>query len=251
MMLEIRGAHTIGNTIRMVKLPLILLDSLCYAGAIGQFYWLTKVLEERLAQVDEKDPMIVSVRALRLSLTGGYETDLAQLYGEKDWKLAAERARTPATDKYCRELENATPTQLVAASFILYGALIIGGGKATQKKVRNVFPGYTHALYDVSDDMLSARKAFRECFNDIGKAHPGKCQELVAEAGRFMRLNNTVVVSVSVVPTWWWRVATVLAITAAATAAVRVAKPASSLSVANGTGLGLGLGLGLGMYMRR
>jgi hypothetical protein len=43
----------------------------------------------------------------------------------------------------------------LAASFILYGALVIGGGKQTQSKVRKVFPKYDHVLFDVAEVSLS------------------------------------------------------------------------------------------------
>ncbi len=42
---------------------------------------------------------------------------------------------------------------LVSASFIIYGALVVGGGRATQARVRNVFPDCEHRLYDVTVDM--------------------------------------------------------------------------------------------------
>ena len=37
------------------------------------------------------------------------------------------------------------------ASFILYGALVIGGGKQTQAKVKRVFPNCEHVLFDVAE----------------------------------------------------------------------------------------------------
>ena len=70
-------------------------------------------------------------------VTPGYASDLKQLYGE-EWLEIAAAARTPATASYVAELEAADPVSLVAAAFILYGALVVGGGKATQAKVRSV-----------------------------------------------------------------------------------------------------------------
>ncbi len=49
------------------------------------------------------------------------------------------------------------PVELVAASFILYGALVIGGGRATQKKVKKVFSSCSHRLFDVAEDMKAKR----------------------------------------------------------------------------------------------
>ena len=53
-------------------------------------------------------------------------------------------------------LDNAGPVELVGAAFILYGALVIGGGKNTQKRVKRVLPGCDHVLFDVADDMPAA-----------------------------------------------------------------------------------------------
>ncbi len=57
--------------------------------------------------------------------------------------------------------------ELIAAAFILYGALVVGGGKKTQEKVSRIYPDCEHALFDVreDDDMLKARKAFRQLFS--------------------------------------------------------------------------------------
>merc|ERR1740130_901611 len=50
MMASIRGKHSMANTIRFFKLPLILTDQRLYAGAITQFMWVTKALETRLRE---------------------------------------------------------------------------------------------------------------------------------------------------------------------------------------------------------
>jgi heme oxygenase len=217
MMLAIRTSHTWGNRVRMLKLPLILTDMKLYAGAIANFYWLTRALELALASKDKADdPILAPVRALGLRLTEGYEADLAELFGEDSWQAAATRARTRVTEAYVTTIEAADSVQLVAASFILYGALVIGGGKQTQAKVRKVFPRCTHALFDVAQDMSAARSAFRACFNDIGKRFPQHHETLVSEASRFMQLNNQVVLSIRCLPFWWMHAAGVAAVAAGA-----------------------------------
>ena len=245
MMRAIRGGHTLGNRIRMLKLPLILTDSQLYGGAIANFYWLTRALERALDDpIAQSHPVLAPVRALGLRLTAGYEKDLAQIFGPR-WEAVAAGARTAATDAYVAEIEQAEPARLVAAAFILYGALVIGGGRQTQAKVRKVFSGCDHALYDVADDMSQARKAFRECFNSIGERFPEhreviircKCKHtrtlchmlalrvillphhharLCREAAEFMQRNNSVVLSVRCLPTWWWRAVGVAALAIAA-----------------------------------
>ena len=136
MMKSISSGHDRANRMRMLKLPLIFTEAKLYAGAIAQFYWLSDALEAQLRRHAEH-PMVATVAALGLCVTPGYAADLKQLYGE-EWLEIAAAARTPATASYVAELEAADPVSLVAAAFILYGALVVGGGKATQAKVRSV-----------------------------------------------------------------------------------------------------------------
>ena len=214
MMRSIGAAHTLGNRVRMVKLPLIFTDQRLYAGAIANFYWLTLALEKQLMSVQD-DPLVS--RVLELGLTGtakGYEKDLAELLGPDGWEAAAVAARTPSTEAYIVILENSSPVQLVSAAFILYGALVIGGGKMTQAKVQKVFPKCTHVLFDVAEDIQEARSDFRKCFNEMGEEYPEHADELVAEAKKFMDLNNTVVFSIRCLPYWWWQAVAVTTVTA-------------------------------------
>lgn len=224
MMASIRTSHSIGNTIRMVKLPLIFTDPRLYGGAIANFYWLTKTLETCLDQASTSDPdgLVAELcKALPLHAAPGYEADLAQLFGE-DWQEQAARARTPATDAYCTTLKEAGPVELVAAAFILYGALVIGGGKSTQRKVRKIFPSCEHKLFDIAENMVDARRQFKAAFNGIADAHPEHAEALVQGAAHFMALNNTVVISIRCLPSWWWPAAAVsVALTAITVAWIR------------------------------
>ncbi len=195
MMRGIRSGHTRGNTIRMLKLPLVLTEEALYAGAIAQFYLLTEQVEKALARHAGGD-LAERVRGLGLRVTPGYEADLAELMGP-DWRAGAERACTRATREYCAALEAADEVETVAASFILYGALVVGGGKSTQAKVRKIFPRCSHALFDVGEDMKALRASFKACFDGIGHAFPELKERLVREATRFMALNNTVVISIN------------------------------------------------------
>lgn len=101
-----------------------------------------------------------------------------------------------------------------------YGALVVGGGKQTQKRARRVLPACDHRLFDVADDMPAARLQFREAFDAIGRNHPQHFDTIVANAARFMSLNNGVIVSVRTVPFWSWRLAAVTAAAAAVSVAV-------------------------------
>ena len=104
-------------------------------------------------------------------------------------------------------IKTADATQLTAATFILYGALVIGGGKATQAKVKKIFSAHSHVLFDVAEDMPGIRATFKALYKEIGDVYPAEREKLVHEAARFMDLNNTVVTSIRCLPIWWWKVA--------------------------------------------
>ena len=194
MMQAIQRGHSFGNRVRMLKLPLIFAEEPLYGAAIAQFYWLSATLERRL-EANSDDPMVKRVAGLGLHVTPGYESDLEQMLGS-DWKSCVGREMTAATASYIRELEEASPVQLCAAAFILYGALVVGGGKMTQAKVRKIFPNCDHKLFDVANDMKTMRQQFKNTFTALGRAHPEHFATLETEAARFMGLNNTVVLSI-------------------------------------------------------
>jgi hypothetical protein len=218
MMKAIRAGHSFGNYVRMLKLPLVFLEPHLYAGAITQFYWLSSTLEAQLAKHHDH-PMIQRIAALKLCVTPGYESDLKQLFGE-EWHAIAAREKTAATVAYMETLERADAVALTAAAFILYGALVVGGGKMTQRKVRKVIPTCEHKLFDVHDDMKVARQSFKNTFTAIGKEFPEHFAALEADAARFMALNNTVVISVRCWGTRATKIACLVTAVGAATAAV-------------------------------
>jgi len=199
MMKGIHTQHSWGNRVRMLKLPFILLDRSggMYAGAIAQFYFLTAHLEDALA-LQASHPWVEKLLALKMERRGGYEADLRQLLGP-DWRGVAESLKTSATKNYCDTLDAASPESLVAAGFILYGALVVGGGKATQAKVRGIFPSCDHVLFDFGNHN-KLRRDFRRLFDGLGSAEDvNGCSALdflPQEASVYMGMNNEVVLSV-------------------------------------------------------
>ncbi|QDZ21992.1 hypothetical protein HOP50_06g45330 [Chloropicon primus] len=195
LMKAIRKGHSVGNTIRMFKLPLVFTEEALYADAIAQFYLVTAKLEEVMGRFEGSSGMLSRVKELGLRCAPGYASDLEELNGAA-WRDQAERSMTAATRAYCDVLESSGEVELTAAAFILYGALVVGGGKSTQAKVRKIFPRCSHKLYDVGGDMKALRADYRRTFTDIGKRWPEHFVRLEEQAARFMALNNTVVVSI-------------------------------------------------------
>jgi hypothetical protein len=181
------------------------------------------VLESALAA--GSSPLLLPLKALGLKAAPLYAADLAQLLGPR-WEERVPALTIPATKAYAAELQAAARAgdgaALLAAAFILYGALVVGGGKATQAKVRRVFPGCEHALFDVmGEDVKGARGRFRECFDGVGEKHPEKAGEIEGAARKFMGRNNEVIAGVSVVGPRLRRWGTWAALAGGAYAAVR------------------------------
>ena len=124
-----------------------------------------------------------------------------------NWRDEVNKVRTSATNKYAKELRNATDVELCSAAFILYGALVIGGGKATQKRVKRVLRKCDHVLFDVSENIIHARQRFKNSFYVLGKKYPEHFDEYVANASRFMKRNNQVVLSIRCLPFWCYNTA--------------------------------------------
>ena len=83
MMDAIKSKHARGNAIRYFKLPLILLDSKLYGGAICQFYFLTLTLEstidKKLSEGGNNEMIEFLKDGLGLKpVAAGYEKDLKQ-----------------------------------------------------------------------------------------------------------------------------------------------------------------------------
>ena len=180
----------------------------------------TAATDEYVAALRNADPveLVAHVRrAIDLKdLAPGYAADLRQIFGDGAWPAA-----TAATEEYLKALRRAGPVEVVAALFILYGALVVGGGKQTQSKVKRLLPGCDHVLFDVSEDMRAARRRFKNAFTSIGKDHAGvaavapECaDDLVRYASLYMRRNNAVVLSARVTPAWFWPAVTVGAVAA-------------------------------------
>jgi len=213
MMKGIRSKHERGNAIRYFKLPMILLDSRLYGGAISQFYLLTLTMEAELDKKVAEGSEIITLLmdGLKLNkIAPGYEMDLKQLFGSDDWMTQVEKTKSSATENYISLIKNASEVELCSIAFILYGALVVGGGKSTQRKAKKVIKNCDHALFDISDNMLQTRKNFKHTFQDLGEKYCHRFDEFVSNAQRFMGKNNEVVLSIRCLPHWWVRVAGII-----------------------------------------
>ncbi|GMI37039.1 hypothetical protein TrCOL_g7839 [Triparma columacea] len=203
MMSSIRSRHSRGNMIGFLKLPLIFTSPTLYAGAIAQFYLLTLLLES--GELKGEGPMFRKLKedlALK-PLAPGYASDLSDLLGPS-WSAKLQDLYLPVTLDYASQLKSSSDSSLCSALFILYGALVIGGGRSTQKRVKKVpaLRGCGHVLFDVDEDMMKARGRFRKAFDELVRDNPEEEEKLVKEVVRWMGMNNKVVMGIKCTPTW-------------------------------------------------
>ena len=120
-----------------------------------------------------------------------------------NWKTRVEAMKTTSTENYVRDIKNAPDIELCVAAFILYGALVVGGGKSTQRKAKKVITNCDHTLFDISDNIVESRKKFKTAFRVLGETYPQHFDAFVSNAQKFMGKNNEVVLSIRCLPFWW------------------------------------------------
>lgn len=153
---------------------------------------------------------VISLRAkfkTRPKFTEGYAKDLAHLLGD-GWQDIVDGWTTAPAREYAALLEGADECQLVAAIFILHGPLVIGGGAALKPRVRKAFGNDATNVFEcvVGPGRGKRRKEFIECFDGLlgeeAKDMAAKEKSIVAACGKFMALNNEMMMAVTQRP-WW------------------------------------------------
>jgi hypothetical protein len=219
----IRSPHTIGQTLRNAALAAgILTDKKCYAELLGQFYIATAALEKRIDELllesDKNDQqskksssrylLLREVNGLGYRFKEGYEKDLECLLGYDKWRKILNSWTTKPALEYARELEVADESKLIAAAFILWGPLVIGGGAALKPRVEKSFgSGAIHVFKDVTGPSgggrVGRRSKFIEVFDqllDSETISDEKKKEffdsIVLHAGNFMAKNNDMMMAV-------------------------------------------------------
>merc|ERR1712032_13725 len=197
---------TKGQALRMGLVATGLLSDVnCYTEALIQFYVCTKALDERLNRC--KLDIVVKVRDSlhKYAFVAGYEADLQQLLGEECWE-AEVRARTnPAASKYCNYLRECDDLELVAAVYVLYGALVIGGGAAMEPRVKKRF-GAAKLFESVIGPGRAERKGeFIALYDELLQAEDNERREkIVLATTQFMERNNALMLGMCKKPYWYY-----------------------------------------------
>ena len=205
---EIKVKHTVGQRLRTVLVAAgVLTDKICYAELLAQFYVTTKALELRLEERREDSNIVQKIVQLKpgYNFTKGYELDEQHLLGE-NWK---ERINTmiskPAND-YIYLIQNANDAELVAATFILWGPMIIGGGAALYPRIRRIFGKDATNVFEnvIGSGRAQRKRDFIEMFDSIVSIEENEkmFREIVKTSGKCMEMNNKMMVAVRERP-WW------------------------------------------------
>ena len=224
----IRTSHKIGQTLRTAALTAgLLTDANCYAELLGQFYVVTSALEQRMQELmlspkDEKNSsptrrnklLVAKVKTLGYSFAHAYARDLHALLGSNWLDIIHSWTSEPAS-RYIQRLRYATDAECVAAAFILYGPLVIGGGAMLKPRVERAFGSDATNVYtDVTDSARGGRSQRRREFIDfydtlLDDHTDGDSRDdatfatIVQASGEFMELNNQMMVAVKQTP--WWK----------------------------------------------
>lgn len=208
-MKAIREAHFRANRIRgLLTIAGLFSDRFVYREVISMFYVVTEALEVALlakefSKNDVDAAVCRAVLALGYRFTKAYEKDLAFLFGnDNDWKTQVEKVvrKYPFVREYTQFIQSMeSGEELAGAAFVLWGALVIGGGAVAQPRVEALCgKEATHLFADVTGPGRTARKArFSETFDSFSSS-----TMIVETARTCMQYNNDMLGSFKRNP-WW------------------------------------------------
>eukprot|EP00928_Gymnodinium_smaydae_P027149 TRINITY_DN21084_c0_g1_i1.p1 TRINITY_DN21084_c0_g1~~TRINITY_DN21084_c0_g1_i1.p1 ORF type:complete len:288 (+),score=35.40 TRINITY_DN21084_c0_g1_i1:53-865(+) len=203
---SIRRSHTKGQMLRMGLVATGLLsDKNCYTEALIQFYVCTKALEERLKT--SKSNIVANVRTAlaKYNFVDGYEADLKQLLGKATWQVDVQTRSNPAAVEYCKYLGECDDMELVAAVYVLYGALIIGGGAAMEPRVKKRFGAVSLFQKVIGPGRDERKSEFIALYDNLLNAQDqDSFEKIVASTAQFMERNNALMLGMRKKPFWYY-----------------------------------------------
>jgi Heme oxygenase len=236
-MKAIRSAHFQSNRMRaVIVLAGLFTDLRIYRDVIAIFYAITKEMEDKLLELQAKDPndsICGKLLALGYRFTDDYEKDLAYLYSKEknaaaDWKSEVQvlLRQTPAASAYRERIRAMTSgAQVAGAVFCVWGGLVIGGGAVAMPRVKaNYGIEATHLYSSVTGPGREERKrAFVQAWDDLTEqaSTDDDFATIVQSSRECMQCNNDVFSSLIRNP--WWLSPLVVTSVVVAVAAVSVA----------------------------
>merc|ERR1719245_459045 len=110
----------------------------------------------------------------------------------------------PSSQEYARKIEEGTIAFKYAAAFILFGALVIGGGAALEPRVRKSFNCGDLFKFVIGSGRADRRKEFIESFDAVASPNDSIFDEIVASAEECMGYNNKLMVALQRRPYWYY-----------------------------------------------
>jgi hypothetical protein len=232
-MKSIRSAHFRANRIRAVlTVAGLFTDKNVYTQVLSLFYVLTRELEIKLQAESKSNEICRKIVALGYHFTDQYEQDLEFLYGTPRWKDLVEDLvqKNRKACEYRDKIRNSYHGhELAGVAFVLYGALIIGGGAAAKPRIEKRFGSLAvHIFQDVSGPGRERRSAQFVQTWDSFVDHPSTANatsdptntdtiwdDIVQVSKDCMQLNNDILSSIRQNPWWlYYGIATIGAVTA-------------------------------------
>ncbi|GKY93809.1 hypothetical protein MPSEU_000348100 [Mayamaea pseudoterrestris] len=209
-MKAIRRAHFQANRLRAgLVLAGLLTDKLLYRDVITLFYVVTRELEKKLDKYKDSDENCRKLLSMGYHFTEQYEQDMAALYSPESWKYEVELAskKNPAAELYLDKIRTMTNgRQLAGAAFVLWGALIIGGGAAVQPRVEKLCgKEATHVFQNViGPGRAQRRNNFIQLWDSLADQGSDEFHDIISEVQECMKCNNDIFMSVQRNP-WWFQ----------------------------------------------
>jgi len=221
-MKAIRKAHFQANRLRaFLTLTGLFTDKRIYREVIAIFYLLTNELETKLqVYAKQGDAVAQKIQALGYQFSKGYEQDLKYLYDhDEDWKEHAQKAlqNNAAAVLYLSYLQHATTSHdLAGAAFVLWGALIIGGGAVAMPRVKSAYGEDATHLYQpvVGPGRDQRKREFIACWDSLAEPQNSSSSsssssnssedfdKMVQASHECMQGNNNILSTIAYNP-WW------------------------------------------------
>jgi heme oxygenase len=207
-MKAIRSAHFKANRLRAgLVVAGLFTDKLIYREVLTLFYVVTKELELKLDLLKNEDEVCDKISSLGYHFTGQYESDMAALYSPETWRdeVEATAQKSAVTEEYRTKIKAMTKgSELAGAAFVLWGALIIGGGAAVLPRVEKLCgKEATHLFQDVAGPGRQQRRnKFISTWDTLAKTDTDEFKAIVEYTKQCMQLNNDIFTSLQSNP-WW------------------------------------------------
>jgi hypothetical protein len=242
----IKSAHRNALEVRTGLIAVgLFTDKRIYREAISLFYTVTRELEIKMKSAEFREKIqddAIELEVLqkmqsygqKFYFTDAYEKDLSSLFTPETWKNEVEEivAARPAAVAFRDHIRSMTaPTDLSAALFSLWGALVIGGGAAARRRAKALCGDDVLNLFEkVSGPGREKRKGeFIAFFDSLAAPGSPTFDKITRSTELCMEKSNAMLRSISANPWWLKWVGLVAVATPAVALAVWLGPPSKGV----------------------